>query len=133
MSMWPSKKRVGGSVPAYPHWLRPPPPRPLQDCELLQEVCGWINAKATIPVWAKMTPNITGGRALPQPRPAPTQLCCCLAHAARRRHQGAHGEAAVEGGCLEARDQRPAPAPPAPGLQTSRSRRTRRWRRGARA
>lgn len=30
-----------------------------QDCELLQEVCGWINAKATIPVWAKMTPNIT--------------------------------------------------------------------------
>ena len=30
-----------------------------QDCELLQEVCGWINAKATIPVWAKMTPNVT--------------------------------------------------------------------------
>lgn len=30
-----------------------------QDCELLEEVCGWINAKATIPVWAKMTPNIT--------------------------------------------------------------------------
>jgi dihydropyrimidine dehydrogenase (NADP+) len=26
---------------------------------LEQEVCGWINAKATIPVWAKMTPNIT--------------------------------------------------------------------------
>ncbi|KAG5142394.1 hypothetical protein JHK82_018089 [Glycine max] len=25
----------------------------------LEEVCGWINAKATIPVWAKMTPNIT--------------------------------------------------------------------------
>ena len=24
-----------------------------------QEVCGWINAKATKPVWAKMTPNIT--------------------------------------------------------------------------
>lgn len=24
-----------------------------------QEVCGWINSKATIPVWAKMTPNIT--------------------------------------------------------------------------
>ncbi|MCO5593104.1 hypothetical protein L7F22_047110 [Adiantum nelumboides] len=23
------------------------------------EVCGWINAKATVPVWAKMTPNIT--------------------------------------------------------------------------
>jgi dihydropyrimidine dehydrogenase (NADP+) len=30
-----------------------------QDCELLGEVCGWINAKATVPVWAKMTPNIT--------------------------------------------------------------------------
>ncbi|KAJ7514397.1 hypothetical protein O6H91_23G042500 [Diphasiastrum complanatum] len=30
-----------------------------QDCELLQEVCEWINAKATVPVWAKMTPNIT--------------------------------------------------------------------------
>jgi len=24
-----------------------------------QEVSGWINKKATIPVWAKMTPNIT--------------------------------------------------------------------------
>lgn len=30
-----------------------------QDCRLLEEVCGWINAKATVPVWAKMTPNIT--------------------------------------------------------------------------
>lgn len=30
-----------------------------QDCELLSEVCGWINDVATIPVWAKMTPNIT--------------------------------------------------------------------------
>ncbi|GAB4819468.1 hypothetical protein N2152v2_006514 [Parachlorella kessleri] len=30
-----------------------------QDPELLGEVCGWINAKATKPVWAKMTPNIT--------------------------------------------------------------------------
>jgi len=30
-----------------------------QDCSVLGEVCGWINAKATIPVWAKMTPNIT--------------------------------------------------------------------------
>ncbi|KAL5721909.1 dihydropyrimidine dehydrogenase (NADP(+)) [Ranunculus cassubicifolius] len=30
-----------------------------QDCALLEEVCGWVNAKATIPVWAKMTPNIT--------------------------------------------------------------------------
>ena len=24
-----------------------------------QEVTGWINAKATVPVWAKMTPNVT--------------------------------------------------------------------------
>nr|QKY14976.1 dihydropyrimidine dehydrogenase [NADP(+)] (DPYD) [Polytomella parva] len=30
-----------------------------QDCELLTEVCTWINAAATKPVWAKMTPNIT--------------------------------------------------------------------------
>lgn len=30
-----------------------------QDCALLEEVCGWINAKASVPVWAKMTPNIT--------------------------------------------------------------------------
>ncbi|KAK9825990.1 hypothetical protein WJX74_003595 [Apatococcus lobatus] len=30
-----------------------------QDCDILEEVCGWINNKATVPVWAKMTPNIT--------------------------------------------------------------------------
>ncbi|XP_059304250.1 dihydropyrimidine dehydrogenase (NADP(+)), chloroplastic [Lycium ferocissimum] len=30
-----------------------------QDCDLLEEVSGWINAVATVPVWAKMTPNIT--------------------------------------------------------------------------
>ncbi|KAF3331597.1 Dihydropyrimidine dehydrogenase (NADP(+)) [Carex littledalei] len=30
-----------------------------QDCDLLEEICSWINEKATIPVWAKMTPNIT--------------------------------------------------------------------------
>ena len=30
-----------------------------QDCELLEEVCGWVNNAANIPVWAKMTPNIT--------------------------------------------------------------------------
>ena len=30
-----------------------------QDCDFLEEVCGWINEKATVPVWAKMTPNIT--------------------------------------------------------------------------
>ena len=28
-------------------------------CVCIQEVCGWINEKASIPVWAKMTPNIT--------------------------------------------------------------------------
>lgn len=26
---------------------------------MLQEVSGWINKKAKVPVWAKMTPNIT--------------------------------------------------------------------------
>ncbi|MHC4219437.1 MAG: NAD-dependent dihydropyrimidine dehydrogenase subunit PreA [Planctomycetota bacterium] len=30
-----------------------------QDPEMLTEVCGWVNETATIPVWAKMTPNIT--------------------------------------------------------------------------
>ena len=30
-----------------------------QDCEVLHEVCGWVDEIATIPVWAKMTPNIT--------------------------------------------------------------------------
>jgi dihydroorotate dehydrogenase len=30
-----------------------------QDCDILEEVCGWVNAVAKIPVWAKMTPNIT--------------------------------------------------------------------------
>ncbi|XP_042479364.1 dihydropyrimidine dehydrogenase (NADP(+)), chloroplastic [Macadamia integrifolia] len=30
-----------------------------QDCVLLEEVSEWINAKATVPVWAKMTPNVT--------------------------------------------------------------------------
>ena len=28
-----------------------------QDCELLADVCGWINKASTVPVWAKMTPN----------------------------------------------------------------------------
>lgn len=27
--------------------------------EILEEVAGWVNAVATVPVWAKMTPNIT--------------------------------------------------------------------------
>eukprot|EP01025_Chloroclados_australasicus_P046376 TRINITY_DN5116_c0_g3_i2.p1 TRINITY_DN5116_c0_g3~~TRINITY_DN5116_c0_g3_i2.p1 ORF type:complete len:503 (+),score=57.04 TRINITY_DN5116_c0_g3_i2:203-1510(+) len=30
-----------------------------QDCDLLGEVCGWIGGAATIPVIAKMTPNVT--------------------------------------------------------------------------
>lgn len=30
-----------------------------QDPALLEEVCGWVNAAAKVPVWAKMTPNIT--------------------------------------------------------------------------
>ena len=30
-----------------------------QDPEILTEVCSWVNEVATIPVWAKMTPNIT--------------------------------------------------------------------------
>ena len=30
-----------------------------QDCSVLDEVCGWVNDVATVPVWAKMTPNIT--------------------------------------------------------------------------
>lgn len=30
-----------------------------QDCEVLHDVTGWINAAATKPVWSKMTPNIT--------------------------------------------------------------------------
>ena len=30
-----------------------------QDCGILAEVCGWVNAVAKVPVWAKMTPNIT--------------------------------------------------------------------------
>ena len=30
-----------------------------QDCGLLEEVCGWVSEVATIPVWAKLTPNIT--------------------------------------------------------------------------
>jgi len=30
-----------------------------QDPDMLTEVCGWVNETATIPVWAKMTPNIT--------------------------------------------------------------------------
>lgn len=30
-----------------------------QDPEVLGRVCRWVNQKATVPVWAKLTPNIT--------------------------------------------------------------------------
>ena len=30
-----------------------------QNSEILEEVCGWVNSVAKIPVWAKMTPNVT--------------------------------------------------------------------------
>lgn len=30
-----------------------------QDTEVLEEVCGWVNGAAKIPVWAKLTPNVT--------------------------------------------------------------------------
>jgi dihydroorotate dehydrogenase subfamily 1 len=30
-----------------------------QDEEILEEVCGWVMSAAKVPVWAKMTPNIT--------------------------------------------------------------------------
>ena len=30
-----------------------------QDPELMAEVCGWVNGAARVPVWAKLTPNIT--------------------------------------------------------------------------
>ncbi len=30
-----------------------------QDPEILEEVCGWVHDAATVPVWAKMTPNVT--------------------------------------------------------------------------
>ncbi len=30
-----------------------------QNSEILEEVCGWVNSVATVPVWAKMTPNVT--------------------------------------------------------------------------
>jgi len=30
-----------------------------QDPAVLEEVCGWVSSAAKIPVWAKMTPNIT--------------------------------------------------------------------------
>jgi len=29
------------------------------DCALMEEVCGWVNVRTKIPVWAKLTPNVT--------------------------------------------------------------------------
>ena len=46
-----------------------------QDCALLEEVCGWINEKATVPVWAKMTPNITD---ITQVGILDTCICCLV-------------------------------------------------------
>src|SRR2546421_6244439 len=30
-----------------------------QDCALMEEVCGWVMSATKIPVWAKLTPNVT--------------------------------------------------------------------------
>src|SRR4051812_32662841 len=30
-----------------------------QDCNIMGEVCGWANVVAKVPVWAKLTPNVT--------------------------------------------------------------------------
>jgi dihydroorotate dehydrogenase subfamily 1 len=30
-----------------------------QDPEILEEVCEWVNSASSVPIWAKMTPNIT--------------------------------------------------------------------------
>jgi dihydroorotate dehydrogenase subfamily 1 len=30
-----------------------------QDCNIMGEVCGWVMSAAKIPVWAKLTPNVT--------------------------------------------------------------------------
>src|SRR5216110_3629162 len=30
-----------------------------QDCALMEEVCGWVMGATKIPVWAKLTPNVT--------------------------------------------------------------------------
>src|SRR3954468_11106659 len=30
-----------------------------QDCNVMGEVCQWVNAVAKVPVWAKLTPNVT--------------------------------------------------------------------------
>ena len=30
-----------------------------QDCAIMEEVCGWVMAASKVPVWAKLTPNVT--------------------------------------------------------------------------
>ncbi len=30
-----------------------------QDCAIMEEVCGWVMSAAKVPVWAKLTPNVT--------------------------------------------------------------------------
>lgn len=30
-----------------------------QDCNIMGEVCGWVTSAAKVPVWAKLTPNVT--------------------------------------------------------------------------
>lgn len=30
-----------------------------QDCGVMAEVCGWVTSAAKVPVWAKLTPNVT--------------------------------------------------------------------------
>src|ERR1051325_10490345 len=30
-----------------------------QDCAIMEEVCGWVTSAAKVPVWAKLTPNVT--------------------------------------------------------------------------
>jgi dihydropyrimidine dehydrogenase (NADP+)/dihydropyrimidine dehydrogenase (NAD+) subunit PreA len=30
-----------------------------EDAAIVEEVCGWVNAVAKVPVWAKLTPNVT--------------------------------------------------------------------------
>jgi len=30
-----------------------------QDCSIMQEVCEWVMSAAKVPVWAKLTPNVT--------------------------------------------------------------------------
>ena len=30
-----------------------------QDCGIMEEVCKWVMGAAKVPVWAKLTPNVT--------------------------------------------------------------------------